>query len=278
VLRLRTCDDAAVLRSALDGASSLIVVGGGFIGCEVAANGARHGVDVHLVAPEPQPLYGPLGDLVATEVRRRLDQLGVQFQLGAVPLRYTGTDSASGIDLSNLKSLRGDVIVEAVGSIPNTEWLIGNGLDLRNGVITDEFLRVDGRPNVVACGDVATFPLPAFGGEPARLEHWTVAVETARCAGSNLGAELTDQSDNAAAVDLAPSFWSHLDTTRLQAFGRPALGRGDVRVLEGELRGEAAVGYHRDGALVGVVLLGMASRYAHYLHEITHTARHLATR
>ncbi|WP_376770256.1 oxidoreductase C-terminal domain-containing protein [Actinomadura kijaniata] len=110
---------------------------------------------------------------------------------------------------------------------------------------------------MVAVGDVARFPNPRYDDVPRRVEHWSIPTDTAKRAARTLLGE-----DGGPFLPL-PSFWSDQYDLRLQSFGAPALG-GDVRVLEGDLETEAVVGYHRDGRLVGVVMLGMARRMAHY--------------
>lgn len=167
-------------------------------------------------------------------------------------------------------------MVESVGSVLNTEWLDGNGLDLRNGVLTDDRLRVvyhddAGRDDVIAVGDVARFPHPLFGGLAQRAEHWTVATDTARHAGAALGRHLSGGDPVAGGPFTAvPTFWSDQYEMRIQSFG--VTGLADVRVLEGDLDGDVVVGYHRDGRLVGVVLIGLAGRYQHYRTLIASSA------
>jgi NADPH-dependent 2,4-dienoyl-CoA reductase/sulfur reductase-like enzyme len=254
----------------------VVVVGGGFIGCEVAAAAARLGLRTHLIAPESAPLLAAVGELVGTEVRSRLTDLGVIFHLDTVPLRYHGGDHVEGVLLSDDQVVSADVVIEAVGSDPNVEWLADNDLDLSNGVLADAKMRVSGREDVVACGDVARFPIVDYDDEPRRLEHWTVAVDTARVAGANLAHHLLDQEEQVTEFAAVPSFWSHLADLKIQSFGQPALGLDDVRVLEGDLRTEAAIGYHRDRVLVGVVLLGLTSRFASYRNALDRSALALA--
>jgi NADPH-dependent 2,4-dienoyl-CoA reductase/sulfur reductase-like enzyme len=264
---VRTVEDAATLRARLTPGARLVVIGAGFIGCEVAATARALGVEVDVVAPEAVPMERPLGTALGAALRRRHEAAGVRFHLGTVP---TGFDGA--VVLADGSRLRADIVVEAVGCAPNVEWLDGNGLDLGDGVVCDNWLRVAGRPDVVACGDVARFPNPLFDGVPRRVEHWTMVTDTARRAGTTLGRRLTDQGEDSSTFAPIPSFWSDQYGYRLQSFGDIALGGGDVRVLEGDLNGEVAVGYHRDGNLVGVVLIGLTRRYPHY-RQLTATIR-----
>jgi hypothetical protein len=154
--------------------------------------------------------------------------------------------------LSDGSVLPADVVVESVGSVANTEWLDGNGLDLEDGVLTDQHLRAGGRPEVVAVGDVARFPNARYDGVPRRVEHWSVPTDSAKHAAK----VLVGGDAGVAPFAPLPTFWSDQHDFRLQSFGAPALGLGDVRVLDGDTSGDVLVGYHRDGRLVGVVALG----------------------
>ena len=257
---LRTIEDAVALRASLTPGARLVVVGAGFVGCEVAATARGLGVEVDVVAPEAVPMERPLGAELGAALRRRHEAAGVRFHLGTVPTAFDGTV----VLLADGSRLPADVVVEAVGCTPNVEWLDGNGVDLTDGVGCDNWLRVAGRADVVACGDVARFPNPLFDGVPRRVEHWTMVTDTARRAGTSLGRWLTGQDEDPATFAPVPSFWSDQYGYRLQSFGDVALGGADVRVLEGDLDGEVAVGYHRGGELVGVVLIGLTGSHANY--------------
>jgi hypothetical protein len=170
-----------------------------------------------------------------------------------------------------------EVVVEAVGSVPNTDWLAGQGLDLTNGVLCDEDLHplTEGGPlrHVVALGDVARFPVRLFGAGPVRIEHWQMAGDCARHAARSLIAGVTKGQPDDAASELLPSFWTDQYATRIQFFGLPALGLEDVRVLEGDLRHEAVVGYHRGDTLIGFALLGMRRRMVPYRQQLVEGLR-----
>jgi 3-phenylpropionate/trans-cinnamate dioxygenase ferredoxin reductase subunit len=157
--------------------------------------------------------------------------------------------------------------------MPNTEWLAGNGLDLTDGVLCDNQMRVGGRPDVVVCGDLARFPNPLFDEVPRRVEHWTMVTDTAKKAGTTLGRHLAGAQPDDAPFTPMPSFWSDQYDMRIQSYGAVGLGGGDIRILEGDLDGEVAVGYHHRDRLVGVVLLGLAGRYGHYRTLLTGSRR-----
>ncbi|MFG1664870.1 NAD(P)/FAD-dependent oxidoreductase [Streptomyces sp. Y7] len=258
---VRTIDDARGLREELTRPGArVVVVGAGFIGCEVAATATALGVtEVTVVDPLPLPMVGPLGDLLARALLRRHEDRGVRFALGTGVAGFEGEERVTGVVLSDGSVLPADVVVESVGSLANTEWLDGNGLDLTDGVLTDEQLRVGGRPDVVAVGDVARFPNARYDGACRRVEHWSIPTDTAKHAARTLAAHLAGGRADLAPFAPLPTFWSDQHDFRLQSFGAPALGLGDVRVLDGDPEGDVLVGYHADDRLVGVVALGSHS-------------------
>ncbi|MFI6470131.1 NAD(P)/FAD-dependent oxidoreductase [Streptomyces sp. NPDC050516] len=269
---VRTLADVRALRAELSLPNvRLVVIGAGFIGCEVAATAVGLGVaEVTVVDVEPLPMLRPLGGLLAGALLRRHEERGVRFALGTVIAGFEGGDRVTGVALSDGRVLAADVVVESVGSVANTEWLAGNGLDLSDGVLTDEHLRVRragdgaggteadaaGLPYVVAVGDVARFPNARYDGVPRRVEHWSIPGDTAKHAARALAAQLLSHTRDLTPFAPLPSFWSDQYDFRLQSFGSPELGHDDVRLLDGEADGDMLVGYHRDGHLIGVVGLG----------------------
>jgi NADPH-dependent 2,4-dienoyl-CoA reductase/sulfur reductase-like enzyme len=270
---VRTVDDAQGLREALTRPGArVVVVGAGFIGCEVAATAVGLGVaEVTVVDPLPLPMVGPLGELLGRALLKRHEERGVRFVLGTGVSGFEGEDRVTGVVLSDGTVLEADVVVESVGSLANTEWLHGNGLDLSDGVLTDELLRVGGRPEVVAVGDVARFPNARYDGVPRRVEHWCIPTDTAKHAAKALVAHLSGGQQEPAPFAPLPTFWSDQHEFRLQSFGAPVLGRDDVRVLDGDPDADVVVGYHSAGRLVGVVALGgqaAASAVTRYRAEL----------
>ncbi|MEW1659949.1 FAD-dependent oxidoreductase [Streptomyces sp. NPDC093707] len=270
---VRTLDDAQGLHEALTRPDArVVVVGAGFIGCEVAATALALGAaEVTVVDPLPLPMAGPLGELLAGALLRRHEQRGIRFALGTGVTAFHGDNRVTGVALADGRVLAADVVVESVGSAANTEWLEGNGLDLSDGVLTDEHLRVGGRLDVIAVGDIARFPNARYDGVPRRVEHWSIPTDTAKHAAKALAAHLTGTDADLAPFAPLPTFWSDQHDFRLQSFGAPALGKDDVRVLDGDLDGDVLVGYHRADHLVGVVALGgraAAAAAARYRAEL----------
>jgi len=270
---LRTIEDAAALRADLLGATPrVVVIGAGFIGCEVAATARGLGCAVCVVAPEQAPMERPLGLRVGAALRRRHEAQGVAFRLGRLPVAMLGDDRVRGVALDDGTELAADVVVEAVGSAPNVEWLAGTGLDLTDGVLTDGWLRAIGedgvaRSDVVAVGDVARFPNASVDDVPRRVEHWSMPTDTARRAGPALLAQLRGAPLDPAPFAPVPSFWSDQYAFRLQSFGSPGVA-DEIQVLEGDLDAEFVAGYLRHGELMGVAGVGLMPSLLRYRTDL----------
>ncbi len=282
---VRTLDDAVALREQLRPGARLVVLGAGFIGCEVAATARGLGCDVTCVAIDPEPMIRPLGPALAAALRRRHQAHGVRFHLSTGVQAFTGGDRVAGVVLTDGDELPADVVVEALGSACVTGWLDGHGFDLADGVLTDNALRpvtTDAAEQLAAegvavVGDLARFPNPRFGDGAWRVEHWSVPTDTGRRAGAVLAAHLSGDAGRYADVvatpwEVLPAFWSDQFELRLQSYGMPGLAEpGGVRVLEGDLDDECVVGYHRDGQLVGVVGVGMLARVNAYRDQVRYS-------
>jgi NADPH-dependent 2,4-dienoyl-CoA reductase/sulfur reductase-like enzyme len=261
-----------------------VVVGAGFIGCEVAATARTLGCEVDVVAIDDVPMQRPLGPMLGGELQRRHEARGVRFHLGVGVDRLLGDDHVSGVVLSDGTELAADAVVEALGSQCNVGLLEGQGLDLTDGVLTDDALRPlrDGVPvdGVAAVGDVARFPNPRFDHRAFRVEHWSLPTDTGRRAGEVLAAYLrhgpTPAYEEVATKpwEVLPSFWSDQFDIRMQSFGMPGLADPDgVRLLDGDLAGDCVVGYHRSGDLMGVVGLGMVRELMAHRAALGRSAR-----
>jgi NADPH-dependent 2,4-dienoyl-CoA reductase/sulfur reductase-like enzyme len=198
---------------------------------------------------------------------------------------FTGDERVRGVVLTDGTELPADIVVEALGSRCNVDWLEGHGLDLADGVLTDSALRpvvvdasadrVGALDGVAVVGDIARFPNPRFDDAAWRVEHWNVPTETGRRAGAVLAAGLRGEGyDELVEQDwsVLPAFWSDQYDLRLQSYGMPVLAEEDgIRVLEGELGSRCVVGYHRDDALIGVVAIGMLREVNAYRDRVGRT-------
>ena len=257
---LRTLEDCLALRGALRPGTRVVVVGAGFVGCEVAATAVALGCRVTVVEPAGPPMARVLGRALAEAIQRHHEAAGARFLIGPAIAEVLGAGTVTGARLDDGTTLPADVVVEAVGSLPNTEWLAGNpGLDLGDGVRCDNRLSADGADRLVAVGDVARFPNPLFDDRARRVEHWSIPAETAKRAAATLTARLAGREPDPAPFTPIPSFWSDQLDLRLQSFGSPELGE-EVRVHEGDLervQGGVLATYHRRSRHVGTVAVNL---------------------
>jgi NADPH-dependent 2,4-dienoyl-CoA reductase/sulfur reductase-like enzyme len=247
---VRTLRDSRALREALQSGGPVVVVGGGFIGAEVASTAWALGHDVTVVDPLP----APIGRVVGPEVGRYLTGLhqrhGVKTRFGVGVEAIDGVAGRLRVRLTDGAELTAAIVVVGIGAVPNDGWLAGSGIPVRNGVLCDHFSRATGTSDVYVVGDVARWFHPGHR-EHTRVEHWTNAVEQAACVAHNI----THPGD------LRPYrpveyVWSDQYDWKIQLVGRPAAGTRYVMI--GELTGEhprAAVLYTDDeaGRLCGAV-------------------------
>ncbi len=277
---LRTLDDAVALRGALRPGANVVILGSGFVGCEIAATAANNGANVSIVSQSRVPLQRALGAQLGAEMRRRHEAHGVRFFCGESLFGLVGDPTVERVILTSGVMLECDVLVVAVGSDPNTEWLQGSGLDVTDGVLVDAGLRaigVDGtvHPEIVAVGDVARYANPLFDDVPRRVEHWNLPTETGKRAGAILAAQLAgDDCAPLVAEGFAPlpSFWSDQYDAHVLAFGMTYLADRS-ELVAGSLDDECVLEYYRGDELVGVCGIGMRSLVQSYRTRFAAPAR-----
>jgi 3-phenylpropionate/trans-cinnamate dioxygenase ferredoxin reductase component len=254
---IRTIAQSLALRDELDTIGeigSVVVIGGGFIGSEVASTAAARGLGVTILEALEIPLSPVVGDEVGTWLTELHRRAGIEVRAGvSIESVEPRTDSERpAVVLATGERLAADVVVVGIGVRPATDWLQGSGLDLDNGVVTDAALfAADG---VVAVGDLARFTWHHAGTtEQVRIEHWEVTVQLATHAAHALMAGRRD----APAVSLVPYFWSDQHGRKIQMLGRPS-GTDATTLVAGSLdEARFTFLYHRDGRITGV--LGVAS-------------------
>jgi NADPH-dependent 2,4-dienoyl-CoA reductase/sulfur reductase-like enzyme len=247
---LRTLADCHALRADFDriGNGRLVVVGGGFVGAEVASTARARGIDVTVVEALPAPLSGLLGEEVAAELALLHRDNGVRLLCGTSVAGLVGGPSVTAVALGDGSTLPADAVVVGIGVRPNTGWLAGSGLtlDADGGVLCDEYGAADADRTVYAVGDVARRHDPLLGRH-MRVEHWTNAVEQAEAVARGI-----------AGPDPVPYrheffVWSDQYGGKITLLGRPDPGdEVDVVRADGPRR-RFAVAYRR-GARLGAVL------------------------
>ncbi|WP_165845816.1 FAD-dependent oxidoreductase [Streptacidiphilus pinicola] len=275
VRTIRTLEDAATVRIALHEAQArhVVILGGGFVGCELACTLREHGMDVTLVvhsAPLLRRVLGPKVGAVVGAIQRRA---GVDVRVNTQIADWQDHGETLRLRLDDGAELDCDFVVLGLGSQPRTEWLRDSGLEVSDGVLcwptahaVDQWGRV--LPHVVAAGDVARWPNARFDEVPRRVEHLIHAVEM----GQHAADALLRGPGRADRFTPVPRFWSEQHGARIQAVGMPALGT-DVEIVEGSLRSERFVArYTRPTAygpqVVGVVAFDMPVQLLAYRDQI----------
>mgnify|MGYP001350321234 CR=1 FL=1 len=249
VAMLRTLDDAARIRAALGPGRRLVVIGGGFIGLELAASARRLGSEVAVIEALPRLL----GRCVPAEIAEVLQEQhlaeGVAFRLEA---RIAGIDK-SGVTLADGTHIAADLVVAGIGAVPETRLAEAAGLAVDNGIAVDATLATSD-PAIFAAGDCCSFPHPLYDGRRTRLESWRSAQEQGTLAARNmLGAALP--------VSAVPWFWSDQYDLTLQIAG---LAEGAAVAVRRPLKDGAFLLFHlaADGRLLAASGIGPGNAVA----------------
>lgn len=241
---LRTAADSRRLAAVLARGGSVAVVGGGFIGLEVAASARTRGCPVTVVEAQPAPLLGAVGPEVAGWLQDRHATRGVAFRCGTTVV--AATDAPGGgerLVLADGSTVDADAVVVGVGIARDVAWLAAAGLEVADGLVCD----ADGRaslPDVFGAGDVVCLRT-ADGLAP--IGHWTAAGDSAhRAAHAVLDLERPPSPDDG-------FFWSDQHDLRLQAVGR-ITPDAELVLADGDLGADAFVAhYRRDGRTTAVL-------------------------
>lgn len=233
---LRSLDDAIRLRDALAAAASAVVVGAGVLGCELAATAASRGLGVTLVEPLPVPMLRQVGPAVGAKFAELHVSRGIRVRTGIGVVQVKDNE----VTLTDGTVLTADLVIVSAGSVPNTRWLAGCGLDLSDGVGCDEFLRAGGDDHVVAAGDVASW-YHAGLGRRIRVEHRTNAAEQGLAAARSLLGRRTPFTP-------VPFFWSDQHAVRLQVLGLPTT-TAELEIVSGSIDSDRFAGLYREGGM-----------------------------
>jgi len=242
VLYLRTLEDSDRIRAAMEGAERAVVVGGGYIGLEVASVAIEAGLAVTVIENLPRLLSRVATPRLAGFYADLHRSRGVDLRLGKAVTGFRGEDGAvSAVALADGNEIPADVVVVGIGIEPVTDLARAAGIDCDNGIAVDSGCRTSA-PDVFAAGDCTSHP-NAFFGRRVRLESVPNAMEQGRVAAATmLGEDRSYESE--------PWFWSDQHGVRLQMAG---LSEGaDQTVTRGEFGGDSFIAFHlRGGVLIG---------------------------
>ncbi|MFH5878112.1 NAD(P)/FAD-dependent oxidoreductase [Arthrobacter sp. NA-172] len=243
VMTFRTFNDSRRLKEELAaGGKKVVMVGSGWIGMELAAAASSYGNTVTLLGLEDVPLSTAIGPELGGFFRSLHEKHGVQFRLPASAAEITGVGKAEAVVTNSGEVLPADLVVTAVGVVPDTALAEAAGLDIRNGIVVDSSLRTSS-PDVFAAGDVAN-ALHPFTGEHHRSEHWSNALNGGKVAAkAMLGQDVM--------LDIVPYFYTDQFDVSMEYSGYPTLAAGAVPVIRGSLEENSFIAFWlRDGAVV----------------------------
>jgi 3-phenylpropionate/trans-cinnamate dioxygenase ferredoxin reductase subunit len=230
---LRTIEDSDTIRAVIEGGGHLVVIGGGWIGCEVAASARQKGMEVTLVEPLEVPLLRVLGPELGGFYRDVHAGEGVEMLLGTGVEAIEGSGRAEGVRTSDGRTIECSAVVVGIGVAPRTELAAEGGLDVDNGILVDERLQA-GADGVFAAGDVANAIHPVFDRR-VRVEHWANALEQGPAAArSMLGRDVR--------YDKVPYFFSDQYDVGMEYAGLHDPG-SDELVLRGDMAGREFIAF-----------------------------------
>jgi len=242
-LTLRHHADAVLLRAHLTKGSRVTIIGGGFIGLELAASAVQRGASATVIELAPRLLSRNVPADLAAIVEARHRAAGVAFHIG-VAVEKIGSDGK--VTLSTGETIAGDTVIAGVGARPDIALAEQAGLAIDNGIATDACLRTSDEA-IYAAGDCAAAIHPLFGGRRLRLESWRNALEQGALAACNMLGRQASQT-------AVPWFWSDQYEICLQISGLPDSGATTIaRAVP-----DAVLKFHLDttGRLVAASAVG----------------------
>ncbi|PDQ20907.1 ferredoxin reductase [Mesorhizobium sanjuanii] len=250
---LRTFNDALAIRAHLKAGNRIAIVGGGFIGLELAAAARRSGASVTVIEAQPRILMRGVPAEIAEIIHPAHEAEGVNILCGEGIATIADNGAGVRIALVGGRVIVADLAVIGIGAVPVTALAAEAGLAIDNGIAVDAELRTSD-PDIFAAGDCCSFPLAVYGGRRVRLEAWRNAQEQGALAARNLlGAGETHVA--------VPWFWSDQYGLTLQISGLSDEGRSTVRR---DLDDGAFILFHlaQDGRLVAASGIGPGNAVA----------------
>lgn len=249
---LRNIDDVKAIQDHFREGAKMVVVGGGYIGLEVAAVAAKRGIDVTVLETADRVLARVVDPIVSHFYERVHREAGVKIETGVTVSGFEGTDRITAVTSGEGKKYPCDFVVVGIGIIPNTALAVEAGLEVENGIVVDEFCRTSD-PGICAAGDCTSHPNAVYGRR-IRLESVHNAIEQGKTAAATLAGKEKP-------YDQVPWFWSDQYDLKLQIVGlsagyTEAVVRGDP-----ENSRSFAVFYLKDGVLVAVDAVNRAPEF-----------------
>ena len=245
---LRTVDDCLAIRENLKSQPRVVVIGGGFIGAEVAASCRSLGLDVTMIEKSSGPMLSALGKEMAQCWAELHRAHGVDLRVDVGVDAFVGNGHVEALSLTDGSQVSADLIVVGLGVDPATDWLTDSGLHVDDGVVCDATGAVEGSTGVVAAGDVARWWHPLYE-QHLRVEHWDHAARQ----GAAAARALLAGPEHAEPYDEVPYFWSDQYDVKLQMLG-VTTDYDDFTIIDGDPhRWQFDAAYGRGGRTIAVL-------------------------
>jgi 3-phenylpropionate/trans-cinnamate dioxygenase ferredoxin reductase subunit len=246
---LRCFEDSVALRAAFTPGRGIAVIGGGYIGLELAASASKRGSTVTVVEVQPRILMRGVPQEISDVVAARHKAAGVAILTGVTIDRI----EKDGVVLAGGRKIEADVIVAGIGAAPEVSLAQAAGLAIDNGIACNAQLQT-GDPDIFAAGDCCSFPHGVFGNRRLRLEAWRSAQDQGAVAAENM-------LGGAKVHEAIPWFWSDQYDLSLQIAGLPGDGTSSVRR---QVKENAFIVFHLDanGVIVGASGIGPGNSIA----------------
>ena len=248
-LLLRDIGDSVRIRNEFSEGRNIAIIGGGFIGLELASSAAKRGCRVTVIEAQPRILMRGVTEEIAMRIAARHAEAGVTILAGA-SIGHIGPDK---IVLSDEREIAADIIIAGIGASPRFRLAEQAGLAIDNGIACNTYLQTSD-PHIFAVGDCCSFPHPVFGNERLRLEAWRNASDQAIVAVENM---LGGQRQ----YEAVPWFWTDQYELNLQIAGLPHLG---VSIVKRSPKEGALILCHvgAEGRLMGASGIGQGNAIA----------------
>ena len=266
VFYLRTIDDADAILQTMQESKSAVIIGGGFIGCELASSFTKKNISSTIIEVGPKIL----GRVFDQDTARWLDDYftkkGVKIMKNTTPTEIVGKEGkVSGIKLQSGQIIPADFIVIGIGIIPNTELAEDAGLEVDNGIVVNQYLQTSDH-DIYAASDVARFYSPVFGRQ-MRLEHYDLAVKQGKLAGENMAGKPKQFEE-------LPYFFSFMFDVRMEAYGD--LSKYDNVVTKGNPTGNGNfTKFYLEDGVVNAVMMVTRKENVEYIKQLIHSRKKL---
>jgi len=253
ILALRSHDDAMRIRAKLQEGAHIAILGGGFIGLELASIARQLGAAVTLCESLPRLLSRGVPEEIANLLAARHVEAGVKLLFNSKITEINGEGEGVTLTLSEGEAIKADLLIVGIGAIPNTDLAGAAGLEIDNGIAVDAMLRTSDEA-VFAAGDCASYPLPLYDNRRVRLESWRNAQEQGVLAATNMmgGQEM---------IASVPWFWS--DQYELSLY-HAGVADGATTSIRRDLGDGAFILFHlgEDGRLLAATGIGPGNKVA----------------